>query len=164
MKTRWSPALFLHVALWSGLIGGLLCTTPTELLRRTRLGSYRPIESQYSSDHYLTAVTEVVHPSQYLERVISTLPQRGRIVVLVHYGELASGYIGMATAYVAWPHQVQMIECTDDTAEKELSAVRPADVSALIFCKIKPPAWCSPEISIGPNIQIVRLKNVALAQ
>jgi hypothetical protein len=161
MKTRWPPALILHVALWSGLFLTLLSTTRPELSRRVRHAADRPL---YSLDSHFTAITDVTDASEHLMRILSAAPEHGRVVVFIHDGEIASSYLGMAAAYLAWPRDVQVIGCTDATVEHELGAIHPDDVAAVVFCKIKPPAWCPPQIAFGPNMRIFANKRVAAAK
>ena len=110
-----------------------------------------PVVPFHSSDFYIYGVTHVTDGSERILRAFAALPEHRRIAIFVREYDLGSSILAMTIAYLAWPHDVQLVSCSQDNAEERLAAIRPDSVAAVIFCQVKPPVWCpAPTRSVWP--------------
>lgn len=159
MRARWSWPLALHTALWIALSAIFLCVSVPRTVPQILRNSIGPIDAFHSFDLYLFGVTDVPDASQRVVRMFSLLPRHRPVLIFTRSDELASSFLGMAMAYLAWPREVQLVCCSQSEIEKRLADIQPGSISAVIFCKVKQPAWFPSGVYCGPNIEVVCLTN-----
>lgn len=154
---RWRWPLILHAALWITLLVAFVCVSGPGALRMIVRKPQAPLVPFHSSDFYLYGVTREPDESERMLHLFAALPEEGRVAIFVREDDLYSSALAMAMAYLAWPHDVQLVPCSQITAEERLAAIRPGSVAAVIFSQVKPPVWCPAGIPIGPDSTVVRV-------
>ena len=154
---RWRWPLVVHAALWTALLGVFVFVSAPGAWRIIVRKPQAPLISFHTSDFYLYSVTREPDGSARMLRLFEILPEKARVAIFVREDDLGSSVLAMAMAYLAWPHDVQLVPCSQSSAEERLAAIRPDSIAAVIFCQVKPPAWCPPGIAFGPDSTVVCL-------
>jgi hypothetical protein len=115
-----------------------------------------PIQPFHSSDAYLQAVTGTPRSSQRVIDLLAGLPAEKPILIFVREKDSGSSLLGMSMAYLAWPHDVQIMGVVGADCSEQLAKVVPGSVSALAFCDLRPPSWIPEGIRLGPEGRLVR--------
>jgi hypothetical protein len=152
---RWRWPLVLHAAFWIMLLAGFVSISAPGALRIVMRKPQAPLLPNHSSDYYLYGVTAETDGSERMVRLFEALPEKKRVAIFVRENDVGSSALAMAMAYLAWPHDVQLVPCSQSTAAERLAAIRPDSVAAVIFSQVKPPAWCPPGIPFGPDSSVV---------
>jgi hypothetical protein len=157
MRSRWPWPLILHAALWTALCLALVCVSAPRVLRIVVRKPLAPVVPFHSSDFYIYGVTRVTDGSERMLRTFAALPEHRRVAIFVREDDLGSSILAMTMAYLAWPHDVQLVSCSQDNAEERLAAIRPDSIAAVIFCQVKPPVWCPTGVQFGLDSTVVCL-------
>jgi hypothetical protein len=155
MRRRWSWSLVLHVSLWAPLIFVFVWLAVPQVFPRIIEHRVGPVNPMHTFDHYLFGLGNGPEVSRQLGLLFSNLPKGRRVVIFVREKEEAAAFLGMAMAYLAWPNDIEVINCSEKEAAARLARIRPESVSALVFCKMKQPEWLAEGIRCGKDIRLI---------
>ena len=153
---RSQVGLILHCALWALLVGVFLFRGAPVLLPEITRSQVGPVDSLHTINLCLQATTGSEGSPQFFA-TLSALPRTGRVVIFMGRDVLDS-LLGMAVSYLVWPREVQIISGDEKVATESLAKIRPDSVGAVIFCKVKPPAWFPAGVDCAPGVRVVCLK------
>lgn len=160
MRVRAYLPLTLHITAWTVLCGVFFFLSVPIVYRAVLENRISPIQANQSIDAYLQALTGIRNGSQRLSDTFQCLPQRKPLVILVREQNAQSEFLGMLTAYLSWPREVQIVNVRSANAEKEVGAISPPSVAGLVFCSMNPPVWLGKGIRLGSNILLVPAPDV----
>src|SRR5438477_896337 len=139
-----------HLSLWLGLLAAFFCISAPRVFNRALKSSVSPTgdTSFYSSDHFLGFAAGPAGASKRLIALFDLVPPGKRILVLDREDDPASSLLGMLTAYLAWPHPVEIVDLARTRANRgEVAATDLSPPAAIAFCRVPRPA----ELPEGKN-------------
>jgi hypothetical protein len=138
-----------HLSFWIVLLTAFFCISVPKVFNRAPKGSISPTgdTSFHTSDSFwhATGRTDV---SKRLIAFFDLAPPGKRILILDREDDLASSLLGMLTAYLAWPHPVEIVDLARTRVNRgEVAATDLSPPAAIAFCRVSRP----PELPEGKN-------------
>jgi hypothetical protein len=146
---------YLHLVLWSALVGifiGLSIPAVAPAVRENKIG---PIDPDHSTDSYLSGLSHIRDGSQLFANLIDTLPRDKSLVIFVNADSSPSEFLGMLVAYLSWPLEVRIVKVRPEALDQQLAAAKSPSVAGLFFCSVKPPSSLSGGTQFGSEILFV---------
>jgi len=147
-----------HISLWLFVLAAFFYVGAPKVLRRAPRGSIAPVgdTSFHSSDTLLRFATGASNASQHLIAFFELAPPGKRIVIIDHEDDPASSLIAMLTAYLAWPHPVELAELVRTRASRaEKIKLDRSPPAAIVFCRLGRPADLAEGKHFGRGLEIV---------
>ena len=147
-----------HISLWFGLLTVFFCVSVPTVFHRAPKGSISPTgdPSFHSSDTLLRFATGTNNASEQLLAFFRSMPPGKRVVIIDHEDDPSSSLIGMLSAYLAWPHPVELVDLVRTRASRpdgiQLDHNPPA---AIIFCRLGRPSDLPEGQHFGRGLEIV---------
>src|SRR5262249_8800156 len=98
----------------------------------------------HSCDLYLEFVAHRPRLAAKLSDGLRTLPAEKPIAIVLHEADPDSCLLAMLSAYLAWPHTIQLVR-----AEREPAITNPRDFSAIVFCNLPEERSSLPTIALS---------------
>jgi hypothetical protein len=137
-------------------IMALLISSSAPSVKRALAGPFPDqIDAFHSSNAYLQAVTGSAHASERIIDVMSALPADKPLLIFEREKDSSSSLLGMALAYLAWPHEVRFETANGGHCDEQLARVAPTSVSAVAFCDLPSPAWVPGGLRLGKAGRLV---------
>jgi hypothetical protein len=112
-----------------------------------RSGHFLPATKFSSTDAYLADVRTKQPVSAALSDAFKSLPSRTRVLILYRGGDLTGTLDAQLVAYLAWPHDVQLILVAPHVLPPELQPDRlSSSGDAVIACRIPLPPHGPPRV------------------
>jgi hypothetical protein len=163
MRQRLPISLTVGGVLWTILVIVFLSISAPTIFRGLAANSLERAQSFHSTDDYLRRLTDVSDASGKILESVVALSSQKPILILMREGDGRSGFLAMTVAYLAWPHEVQITAISSATADHDLAAINPAELSAVVFCRVAPPSWAPAGRWIGDTVKIVPLSRPPIA-
>jgi hypothetical protein len=154
MKVR----VYLHLGLWCALFAAFLgFSFPTvgPAVMQNKIG---PIDPNHSIDSYLRGLTHLDHASELFSNLIETVPRDKSVAIFTDEESSPSEFLGMLVAYLAWPHNVQIVKVRRSTIDREFAEIHSSSFGGLFFCDITPPPSLENATRFGSSIVFVAVK------
>ena len=138
-----------HISFWIVLLTAFFCVSVPKVFYRAPKGSIPPTgdTSFHTSDSFWHA-TGTSGVSKRLIAFFDLAPPEKRILILDREDDLASSLLGMLTAYLAWPHPVEIVDLARTRVNRgEVAATDLTPPAAIAFCRVPRPA----ELPEGKN-------------
>jgi hypothetical protein len=147
-----------HVSLWLVLLTAFLCVSGPKVFRRAPKGSVTLVggTSFHSSDSFLRFSAGLSDASKRLIAFFDLTPSGKRILILDRGDDSASSLLAMLTAYLAWPHPVEIVDLAQTRANRGVVAA--LDVSppaAIVLCRVRRPVELPEGKHFGGGLEIV---------
>ena len=111
-----------------------------------RAGAIRSPGEFHSCDSYLEFVTHRPQLAAKLSDAFRALPPGKPIAIVVREEDSASSLLVMLSAYLAWPHTVEILR-----TEGNPPTINPRDYAAIIYCQLPRERASLPVIRISNN-------------
>jgi hypothetical protein len=146
---------YLHFFIWCALFVIFVWVSAPivgSAIQENRMGA---AETNRSIDTYLGTLTGIDHASETLPDIFRRLGKSGSLVIFVRDGNAESEFLGMMIGYVSWPREVQIVQVTSATVEKELDGIKLGSVAGVVFCSVDPPTWLQHRMPLGSGLILV---------
>ena len=146
-----------HLSFWIVLLTVFFCVSVPKIFNRAPKGSISPTgdTSFHTSDSFwhATGRTEV---SKRLIAFFDLAPPGKRILILDREDDLASSLLGMLTAYLAWPHPVEIVDLARTRLNRgEVAAPDLSAPAAIVLCRVRRPAELPEGKHFGTEVEVV---------
>jgi hypothetical protein len=153
--TKMRLPLYLHIAVWSVLLGIFLFQSAPIVGHAVSENKIGPVEANQTIDTYLRALNGVSAGSQQLNDVLESLPRHRLLVIFVRADNPPSDFLGMLVAYLSWPREVRIVKIQNATAAQEVATIDPSSVAGMVFCSLSPPPSLGKGARFGSSILLV---------
>ena len=158
MRRAWAIA---HLSFWILLLVAFCCLSSPPIFERSAAGSIRLINDVpfHSTDALLQFATQRPELSERLVTFFNATPVQARVVILQRKDDVFGTLLGDLTAYLSWPHQVKILELTNKEIESAGTELinEPIQTSAIVFCRLEPPANLPRSYRFGEGLAMVPL-------
>ncbi len=113
------------------------------------------IDAFHSTNAYLQAVTKSANASPRILDVMDSLPPEKPLLIFERDNDPMSSLLGMAMAYLAWPHDVRFETVEGPRCEQELGKIAPNSVGGIAFCDVKSPSWIPGGMLLGESGKLI---------
>jgi hypothetical protein len=148
-----------HNLLGAVLLGAFLFVNLPKTIRDVRREPTHFFGPFHSSNSFLQFTTGTTNSSERVISLFKSLPPSETILILVHYNDPGSQLLGQVSAYLSWPHPVQILDVANTDAVRDLAAIDSASVAAFVFCGVDPPAWLPPGWRFGDALSVVPISS-----
>jgi hypothetical protein len=129
------------------LLGACALIGASVVIPFVRGGHFLPATKFSSTDAYLAEVRTNQSFSTALLDAFKTLPSSTRILILYRRGDLTGTLDAQLVAYLAWPHEVQLILIEPHVLPPELQPDRlSSSGDAVVSCRIPLPPHSPPRV------------------
>jgi hypothetical protein len=132
-----------------------------KILRGAAKNSIHLIGPFHSTDSFLFFDTGEINGSERLIKLFESIPSSQPIVIFVRNDDRRSGFVGMLSAYLAWPHPVQIVDLAHVGGGKESTDTNFGSVGAFVFCRVTPPNWWPRGERFGETLEVLPAATIA---
>ncbi len=159
---RSTPAVVIRYAICAGFVA-LFVGSGVPAVRHALEGPLpRRIDPFHSSNAYLQVVTGSANASQRILEIMDSLPPEKPLLIFERDKDSVSSLLGMALAYLAWPHEVRFETVEGSRCDQQLARIAPSSVSGVAFCDVQSPSWIPSGIRLGQNSRLITLAQPAV--
>jgi hypothetical protein len=147
-----------QISLWLGLLTAFFWVSAPTVLYRAPKGSIAPTgdPSFHSSDSFLRFAAGPRDASKRLIAFFDLGSPKKRILILDREDDPASSLVGMLTAYLAWPHPVEIVDLAHTHVNHaEIAAPDLSPPAAVVLCRVHRPADLPEGKHFGAGLEIV---------
>jgi hypothetical protein len=147
-----------HISFWLVLLTAFFCISAPKVLNRAPKGSISPTgdTSFHSSDSFLRFAAGPTDASKRLIAFFDLGSPGKRILILDREDDPASSLLGMLTAYLAWPHPVEIVDLARTHVNRgEVAAPDLSPPTAVVLCRVRRPAELPEGKHFGAGLEIV---------
>jgi hypothetical protein len=149
---------FTHTLLWSLLLGAFVCVSTPRILRQVLKDPILPAHSlsYHCSDNLFYYAAGSSNTSEELIASFDRMPTDKRILILERETDPASSLLAMLTAYLAWPHPVEIVDLAHTRAKH--GQVQQMDFSppaAVVLCRVPRPSDLPEGQHFGPEMELI---------
>ncbi len=155
LRKRNYIARTLHVIGWSAICWVYLVVSVPRILPSLTRGPLGPTEPFYSTDAYLEALTGTRHASSQILHALAPLPRDKMVVLVLPDAGVNSAFIAQNVTYLCWPREVRWLVADHPHAERDLFALAPSTLAAVIFWDVAPFNGLPDGIRLGQRQVIV---------
>jgi len=158
---QWSRRVraVVHISLWVILLTALLCVSTPKIFRSASKYSIRLVGPFHSSNSFLYFASGTTDGSERLIALFDSLPSSKTILIFVRNDDPRSSFLGMMTAYLAWPHPVWIVDVMG--AGLGNGSGRNGSVAAVVYCRLKRPSSVAQGERFGEALEVVPIAAVA---
>jgi hypothetical protein len=158
---RSTLATVIRCVICAGIIA-LFVWSGVPSVRRAFAGPFpNRIDAFHSSNAYLQTVTGSPNASQRIIDVMDSLPPGKPLLIFEREKDSVSSLLGMALAYLAWPHDVRFETVDGPRCDQQLARIAPNSVSGVAFCDVQSPSWIPGGMRLGQNSRLITLAQPA---
>ena len=147
-----------HISFWIVLLTAFFCIGAVKVFNRAPEGSILPTgdTSFHSSDSFLHFAAGPTDASKRLIAFFDLAPPGKRILILDREDDPASSLLGMLTAYLAWPHPVEIVDLARARLNRgEVAAPDLSAPAAIVLCRVRRPAEMPEGKHFGAQVEVV---------
>jgi hypothetical protein len=147
-----------HISLWLVMLAMFFYVAAPQIYWKAPRGSVAPIGDPafHSTNSFLHYATGEDHASQKLISLVRSATPQQRLLILDHEDDPKSSLIGMVSAYLTWPHPVEMVDLVRTRANRpDVIQVDRTPPAAIIFCRLGRPSDLSEGTHLGRGMEIV---------
>ena len=147
-----------HISFWIVLLTAFFCIGTVKVFNRAPEGSILPTgdTSFHSSDSFLHFAAGPTDASKRLIAFFDLAPPGKRILILDREDDPASSLLGMLTAYLAWPHPVEIVDLARTRLNRgEVAAPDLSPPAAIVLCRVRRPAELPEGKHFGAEVEVV---------
>jgi hypothetical protein len=147
-----------HISLWLIVAAAFFAVSAPKVLRRAPKGSIVPAGdvSFHSSDSFLRFAAGPTNASEKLIALFDLAAPGKRILVLDREDDPASSLLGMLTAYLAWPHPVEIVDLAGTRAHaSEVSSPDLTPPAAIVLCRVRRPLELPEGKHFGRGVEVI---------
>lgn len=148
----------LHVIGWSAICWVYLAVSVPRILPSLTRGPLGPAEPFYSTDAYLELLTGTRHASVQILHALAPLPRDKTVVLVLPDAGVNSAFIAQNVTYLCWPREVHWLVADHPHAERDLFALAPSSLAAVIFWDVPPFNGLPDGIRLGARQVIVPVR------
>ncbi len=131
-----------HISFWIILLTSFFCVTVPKIFSGAPKGSIPPTGDTafHTTDSFWHAAGQT-GVSKRLIAFFDSAPPGKRILILDRDDDLSSSLLGMLTAYLAWPHPIEIVDLARTRVNRgEVAATDLSPPAAIAFCRVPRPA------------------------
>ena len=151
-------ARILHVIGWSAICSLYLAVSVPRILPNLTGGPLGPAEPFYSTDAYLELLTGTRHASMQILHALAPLPRDKTVVLVLPDAGVNSAFIAQNVTYLCWPREVHWLVADHPHADRDLFALAPSSLAAVIFWNVAPFSGLPDGIRLGARQVIVPVR------
>jgi hypothetical protein len=147
-----------HISLWLGLLTAFFLVSAPKVLNRAPKGSISPTGDVafHSTDSFLRFAAGPSDASKRLIALFDLASPGKRILILDREDDPASSLLGMLTAYLSWPHPVEIVDLARTHVNHgEIAAPDLSPPAAVVLCRVHRPADLPEGKHFGAGLEIV---------
>src|SRR5438477_13097742 len=146
-----------HISFWIVLLTAFFCVSVPKVFYRAAKVSIPPTgdTSFHTSDSFWHA-TGTSGVSKRLIAFFDLAPPEKRILILDREDDPASSLLGMLTAYLAWPHPIEIVDLARTRLNRgEVAASDLSAPAAIVLCRVGRPAELPEGKHSGTQVEVV---------
>jgi hypothetical protein len=147
-----------HISFWIVLMTAFFCVSAPKIFSRAPKGSISPTgdTSFHTSDSFWRFAAGSTDVSKRLIAFFDLGPPGKRILILDREDDPASSLLGMLTAYLAWPHPVEIVDLARTRVDRgEVAAPDLSPPAAIVLCRVPRPAELPEGKTFDAGLEVV---------
>jgi hypothetical protein len=147
-----------HISFWIVLLTAFFCISVPKVFNRAAKGSISPTGDTafHTSDSFWHFAGGPDGVSKRLTAFLDLASPGKRILILDREDDPASSLLGMLTAYLAWPHPIEIVDLARTRVNRgEVAATDLSPPAAIVLCRVARPAELPEGKSFGAGLEVV---------
>src|SRR3984893_3072364 len=146
---------------WAVLMTAFVAVSTPKILRGAAKNSIHLIGPFHSTDSFLYFDTGEINGSERIIKLFESIPSSQQVVIFVRNDDRRSGFVGMLTAYLAWPHPVRIVDVAHAGWAKESADTDFESVGGFVFCRVARPGWWPRGEQCGETLEVLPAASIA---
>ncbi|HXX42484.1 MAG TPA: hypothetical protein VEI58_09500 [Chthoniobacterales bacterium] len=149
-----------HISLWLVLLAVFSCISAPKIFERgpaatpARIGD----ESFHSTNSFLEFATGAKQASRPLIAFFDLAPPGAKILVLAREDDPLSSLLAKVSAYLAWPHPVEIVDLAPARKPRiNIAALDFNSAAEVVLCRVDAPPGLAPGKRLGAGFELVFL-------
>jgi hypothetical protein len=147
-----------HISFWIILLTAFFCVSVPRIFSRAPKGSIPPTGDTafHTTDSFWHFAGEPDGVSKRLNAFLDLASPGKRILILEREDDPASSLLGMLTAYLAWPHPIEIVDLARTHVNRsEVAATDLSPPAAIVLCRVPRPVELAEGKSFGAGLEVV---------
>jgi hypothetical protein len=147
-----------HISFWMVLLSAFFGVSVPNIFNRAPKGSIPPTGDTafHTTDSFWHFAGGPAGVSKRLNAFLDLASPGKRILILDREDDPASSLLGMLTAYLAWPHPIEIVDLAGTRVNRsEVAATDLSLPAAIVLCRVARPAELPEGKSFGAGLEVV---------